>query len=40
MEKKNYLFTALLRGSLKAPKADERSQSTNNDAWPKWCSIT
>lgn len=35
MEKKNYLFNALLRGSLKGPKADESSQSTNNDAWPE-----
>lgn len=28
MEKKNYLFSALLRVSLKGPKADESSQST------------
>lgn len=28
IEKKNYLFSALLRVSLKGPKADEKSQST------------
>lgn len=29
MGKNNYLFDALLRESLKGPKADESSQSTN-----------
>lgn len=28
MEKKNYLFRALLRGSLKGPKADESRAQT------------